>query len=74
MGAANVYAEDTAHTTGDNGNMILAVRSDAAGSLVDTDGDYSPLQVDANGRLRVDAEVSVATGSWLGNSYFHYHL
>ena len=62
-GSSTAHAEDTAHTSGDEGNMILAVRQDAAGSLVDADGDYAPLQVDANGRLRVDAEVSVATGS-----------
>lgn len=57
------FLEDEAHTTGDAGLQILAVRKDTAGSFVDTDGDYTPLQVDANGRLRVDAEVSVSTGS-----------
>lgn len=58
-----IYNEDTAHVSGDKGQLGLVVRADAAGSLVSADGDYSPLQVDANGRLRVDAEVSVSTGS-----------
>lgn len=46
-------AEDSAHTTGDTGVFILAVRSDAGGSLVSTDGDYSPLSIDSSGALRV---------------------
>jgi hypothetical protein len=58
-----VYAEDSASVSGDLGQFILVVRKDAVGSLVSADGDYSALQVDANGRLRVDAEVSVSTGS-----------
>lgn len=57
------YAEDSAHVSGDIGTQILAVRSDAGGSLVSDDGDYTPLSVDANGRLRVDAEISIATGA-----------
>lgn len=47
------YAEDSAHTTADIGNFMLAVRSDALGPLVSADGDYSPLQTDANGLLKV---------------------
>lgn len=53
-GATNLgKAEDAAHASGDVGVMSLVVRSDAGGSLSGTDGDYSPLQVDANGALRV---------------------
>ncbi len=53
-GAANLgKAEDAAHTSGDVGVMNLAVRRDANTSLVDTDGDYAPLQVDAGGSLKV---------------------
>lgn len=44
-------AEDAAHSSGDQGIMGLAVRNDTLGSLVDTDGDYAPLQVDASGAL-----------------------
>lgn len=53
------YAEDSAHVSGDVGQFILAVRNDAEASLVGTDGDYAPLQVDANGRLKVATVVNV---------------
>jgi hypothetical protein len=56
--AAN-YAEDAAHASGDIGKFMLAVRNDADASLVSADGDYAPLQVNANGRLKVDAELDV---------------
>lgn len=53
------YAEDTPHTSGDIGTVALVVRKDAAGSLVDTDGDMAPLQVDSSGSLRVVGTVGV---------------
>lgn len=46
-------AEDAAHTTGDTGVMLLAVRKDTAAALAGSDGDYIPVIVDANGRLHV---------------------
>lgn len=53
-GATNLgKAEDAAHTTGDTGVLGLAVRRDANTSLVDTDGDYAPLQVNSAGSLKV---------------------
>jgi len=52
-GGGTEFAEDSAHTTGDLGTQILAVRNDGGGSLVDTDGDYASLQLDSQGRLRV---------------------
>jgi hypothetical protein len=52
-------AEDSAHGSGDQGIMGLAVRNDTEGSLVDTDGDYAPLQVDSSGRLRVTTSVDI---------------
>jgi len=45
-------AEDAVHASGDTGVMILAVRRDTVTSLVGTDGDYAPVQVDAVGNLR----------------------
>lgn len=51
------YDEDSAHVSGDKGIFTLAVRNDANTSLVDTDGDYAPLQVDAAGRLKVAADL-----------------
>lgn len=58
-----IFAEDAAHTSGDLGQQILAVRNDAGTSLVSADGDYAPLQVDATGALRVAADISVTSGS-----------
>jgi hypothetical protein len=52
-GGGTQYAEDTAHTTGDTGTMALAVRLDSGAAIAGTDGDYSPLQVDSAGALRV---------------------
>lgn len=45
--------EDAVHASGDAGIQILAVRKDSVGSLVSADGDYSSLQVDSSGALRV---------------------
>ena len=56
-------AEDAAHSSGDTGNFMLAVRNDTEGSLVDTDGDYAPLQVDDQGRLRVIADLDFTAGA-----------
>lgn len=49
---ASNHVEDVAHVSGDIGIMALVVRKDTVGTLVSTDGDYSALQVDANGNLR----------------------
>ena len=46
-----VKLEDAQHSTGDAGVMPLAVRNDTLAALATTDGDYAPLQVDANGAL-----------------------
>jgi len=53
-GSLTAYAEDAAHTTGEFGVMSLAVRNDAGTSLVDTDGDYAPLMVNASGMLNIN--------------------
>ena len=47
-----VKLEDDAHSTGDAGVMLLAVRQDAQADFA-ADGDYVPLSIDANGALRV---------------------
>lgn len=49
--AGAVKAEDAAHTTGDTGIMALAVRSDTLAARAGTTGDYTPLQVDAQGAV-----------------------
>jgi hypothetical protein len=57
-------AEDSAHTSADLGIMPLAVRVDTPGSSSGTDGDYSPLQVDASGDLRTTVtDVVPGTGA-----------
>lgn len=58
IGAAD-FAEDSAHASGDYGTQVLAVRNDTEGSLVGANGDYAPLQVDALGRLRVNADINL---------------
>lgn len=46
-------AEDAAHTSGDTGVMMLAVRNDAGTALAGTTGDYIPMSTDSSGALRV---------------------
>lgn len=57
-----VLAEDAAHSTGDAGVQALAVRNDSDTSLAGTTGDYTPLQVDANGYLKVNIKAGAAAG------------
>jgi len=52
-------AEDAVHSSGDVGVEMLAVRNDTLASLVDLDGDYAPLQVDANGALYITGDITV---------------
>lgn len=53
-------AEDAAHSTGDTGVMMLGVRKDTGASVAGTDGDYTPVQFDATGNLRVNLAVQEA--------------
>jgi hypothetical protein len=60
-------AEDAAHTSADAGVAMLAVRRDTAAVGSGTDGDYSTVNVDANGRLHtrvgyVDPPATVYAG------------
>jgi hypothetical protein len=57
------YNEDDAHASGNACNFVLAVRNDIEGSLVSTDGDYAPLQVDSLGRLRVAADLDIVSSA-----------
>lgn len=56
-------AEDAGHSTGDSGILPLAVRVDGGTSLVGTDLDYAPIQVDANGALRISGTVATGAGT-----------
>ena len=60
-------AEDGAHTTGDTGVALLAVRRDTAAVGSDTDGDYSTLNVNASGRLYTSATVDAALPAGTNN-------
>jgi hypothetical protein len=53
VGGPTQYPEDQAHVSGDLGMLFLGVRQDAAGSLSSNTGDYTPLQLDDQGQLRV---------------------
>jgi hypothetical protein len=55
-GGGTEFNEDTPHVSGDKGTQLLAVRRDAKTSLVDANGDYAPVQVDANGALIVTGQ------------------
>jgi hypothetical protein len=57
------YLEDSAHTSGDAGIFVMGVRNDAGGSLASADGDYTPFSIDSQGRLRVNAEITVDVGA-----------
>ena len=57
-----VLAEDAAHQSGDPGIQSFAVRNDSDASLAGTTGDYTPLQVDANGYLKVNIKAGAGSG------------
>jgi len=57
---AGRFLEDSSSTNGDPGIFILGIRNDSDSSLVDTDGDYAPFQIDENGRLKVVADIEIA--------------
>ena len=62
--AGTQYAEDTVSSAADLLFMAGVVRKDTAATLVDTDGDRTQLEVDANGRLLViEPSAAAATAS-----------
>lgn len=60
------YPEDSPHISGAKGTAALVVRKDTGATLADTDGDYTLLQVDASGNLRIAGTVDF-TGGTLNN-------
>lgn len=58
---SGIFAEDSAHVSGHNGQFVMGVRNDANATLTSTDGDYSPLATDLAGRLKVVANVTSNT-------------
>ncbi len=62
---AYTKVEDTAHTSGDSGVPLLAIRRDADTSTAE-DGDYTNLKMDEEGRLKVSskpASYAAVTGN-----------
>lgn len=60
-GSLQGYADGSVWAAGSFGAEFLAVRKDAAGALTGVaDGDFSPLQVNANGELKVSATFDAA--------------
>lgn len=55
-------AEDAAHASGDTGVMALAVRQDSDATMASATGDYTPLQCDANGYLKVNIKAGAGSG------------
>lgn len=53
-------AEDSVHTSGDQGIMGLAVRNDA-GTALAADGDYIPFSTDSSGSLYVNVSNDIST-------------
>lgn len=51
---AEVYPEDSAHNSGDEGAFVLAVRNDANTAMTNANGDYSPIAVNANGAIAIN--------------------
>lgn len=50
-----IVAEDAVHASGDTGIVAMVVRNDTLAALAGADGDYSVLQVDADGALYITA-------------------
>ena len=72
------YAEDAAHTTADVGQFVLGVRNDTLAALGDTDGDYVPFQMSADGALYVEiaaggsaSAVYADDADWIDGSSKH---
>lgn len=63
--AANegLYFDNTMWVSGNLGRETLAVRHDAETTIAAADGYYAPLQLDAYGRLKVDAQVTLVPQS-----------
>lgn len=67
------HKEDDAHSSGDAGIMALGVRKDSAAIVSGTDGDYTPLIVDGQGRqwvrpapvqVRISVTPTISTSAY----------
>lgn len=62
-----IFAEDSVHVSGDDGQHILAVRQDTLAASTSADGDYASLKVDSVGSLYVKHSDEIAINDG-GNS------
>lgn len=67
VGGGTQYDEDTAHVTGDKLTLAGAVRRDTAASGTDVTGDRATINVDANGKLWTNAEITSALPAGTNN-------
>lgn len=67
--ASAVKAEDSGHTTGDMGFVVLTKRTDTAATSANSDADYATLNTDNTGRVwvRVGATDSITPGTGATN-------
>jgi hypothetical protein len=61
----DVYAEDSAHVSGDKGTFTLSVREDVYASSTSADGDYQSFKTDSLGRMWVNhsAQSAIVNGA-----------
>lgn len=64
-GTGTEFAEDSVHTSGAAGTLVLGVRKDTATALAGTDGDYSGLITDSAGLVwaRIGAALPAGTNN-----------
>lgn len=66
LGRSSLKAEDAAHTSGNGGKFVLAVRNDTEAVTTDNNGDYSQFSVASNGVLKVSVTQSGQVGNTTG--------
>jgi hypothetical protein len=72
IGGVSLFAEDSAHASGNIGTFVMGVRNDSNTAMTSANGDYSPVAVNANGAvaindggnsITVDGTVSLSSGT-----------
>lgn len=51
LSTPGIYAEDSAHTSGEAGRLVLSVRNDSLSSVTSASGDYSPFSTGPVGEV-----------------------
>jgi hypothetical protein len=73
IGGVSLFAEDSAHASGNIGTFVMGVRNDSNTAMTSANGDYSPVAVNANGAvaindggnsITVDGTVSIAAAQF----------